>query len=126
MSIYSKTADTGRACFQEKRPVRFPGRPLRVATSIYLLWQKGVRFSQINDKSRRTNPLQFMPKFDPKAIGELENATFYRPSEDLRNLPAAHRCVVLPKKIGPLGNKCWGRIDFLVNHCGFRFIDERK
>ena len=108
MSIYSTTVDVAQANSQKGSAIRFEGRSLDIKTSITILWSKGVRFSKNNDKSRRTHPLDVMRK------------------EGKQVVPTAFRFVTLTKNTEPLGNKSWGRIDFLVKYCGFRLVDERR
>jgi hypothetical protein len=63
----------------------------------------------------------------------MENKSKYQLSEVLRSLNKKHDCFIngnevlilngkskrYPKK-HDLGNGSWGKIDFLVNHCGYR------
>lgn len=32
------------------------------------------------------------------------------------------RELIVPAGSDALGNKSWGKVDFLVNHCGFRLV----
>lgn len=30
--------------------------------------------------------------------------------------------LIIPRGTATLGNKSWGKVDFLVNHCGYRLV----
>lgn len=32
------------------------------------------------------------------------------------------REIIIPDGTATLGNKSWGKVDFLVNHCGYRLV----
>jgi len=32
------------------------------------------------------------------------------------------RELIIPRGTDTLGNKSWGKVDFLVNHCGYRLV----
>ena len=32
------------------------------------------------------------------------------------------REVIIPAGTATLGNKSWGKVDYLVNHCGYRLV----
>lgn len=34
----------------------------------------------------------------------------------------ANREVIIPAGTATLGNKSWGKVDYLVNHCGYRLV----
>lgn len=59
----------------------------------------------------------------------------YKIDEVLRSLAKKNDCRIVPPNIAimtgssaknDLGNGSWGKIDFLVNHCGFRTIHVTK
>ena len=91
--------------FQKEAITRYSGRTLDELDSVRILWSKGILFSQKKGRARNGSPIPFL-----------------RNGEEA---PASLKFVVLTDQAS-LGNKTWGRIDFLVNHLGYYFLDERK
>jgi hypothetical protein len=84
--------------------VRYEGKFTEVQ-AVRILASRGVFFSKIPGKARNETPLAYLEKRE--------------------EVPAGLKYVVLPKNI-LLGNRAWGKIDFLVNYCGYTLKDERS
>lgn len=105
MDFLIQTNNVMESDFQKEAITRYSGRTLDELNSVRILLSKGILFSQKKGRARNFSP-----------IGYLLNG---------ESVPAALRFVVVTDQAS-LGNKTWGRIDFLVNHCGYRLLDERK
>ena len=104
MDFFIKTENATELFSQKGAVVRYKGRTLDELNSVRILWSNGILFSSSKGRARRESPLPFLLRKE--------------------NVPSDLRNVVLTNQTQP-GNKLWGRIDFLVNHCGYRLLDER-
>ncbi len=105
MGTLNPSYDTIGSFSQKGAIVRYKGRSLDELNSVRILWSNGIKFSASKGKARRESPLSHLQK------GHVA--------------PSRLRCIVLTKQSSP-GNKLWGRIDFLVNYCGYVLLDERE
>jgi len=104
MDFLFKANDATGLSSQKGTVARYEGRTLDELNSVRILWSNGILFSSSKGRARRNSPLPFLLKKE--------------------NVPLDLRNVVLTNQTQP-GNKLWGRIDFLVNHRGYRLLDER-
>ncbi len=105
MDFLIEAQDVMESDFQKEAVTRCSGRTLDELNSVRILWSKGILFSQKKGRARTYSPIYFLI--------------------DGEKTPAELRFVVLTDHAS-LGNKTWGRIDFLVNHLGYCLLDERK
>ena len=105
MDFFIKTKNATEPTFQKEAVVRYNGRTLDELNSVRILWSRGVLFSSSKGKARRESPLAYLQRGG--------------------DVPSHLRNVVLTKHT-QLGNKLWGRVDFLVNYCDYRLLDERS
>lgn len=105
MNFLFKTKNVMESDFQREAITRYSGRNLDELNSVRILWSKGILFSEKKGRARKDSPIPFL-----------------RNGEET---PASLRFVVLTDHAS-LGNKTWGRIDFLVNHKNYFLLDERK
>lgn len=105
MGIFTNTDEATVPSSQSETVVRYEGRELDELDCVRILWAKGILFSGNPGRARRESPLPYLKR------GE--------------KVPSNLKFVVLTGQVAP-GNKLWGRIDFLVNHCGYQLLDERK
>lgn len=105
MTFLLQAHNVVKPSFKNEIATRYEGRVLTEKECVQILWKNGIRFSSKKGRARNNNPLTY-----------LEN-NFPVPS-DLRNIVITNGC-------NP-GNKLWGRIDFLVNHCRYQLLDERS
>ena len=104
MNLYSKTPEAIEPSSKMEAVVRSKGRFTELQ-AVRILASKGVLFSKIPGKARKETPIAFLEKREA--------------------VPSSLKYVVLPKDI-LLGNRAWGKVDFLVNYCGYSLIDERR
>jgi hypothetical protein len=104
MNLYSTTPEATEPSSKMEAVVRYQGKFTEVQ-AVRILASRGVFFSKIPGKARNETPIAFLTK-----------------SEEV---PTSLKYVVLPKGI-LLGNRAWGKIDFLVNYCDYTLIDERR
>ena len=105
LDFHIETNDVMESDFQKEAITRYSGRTLDELNSVRVLLSKGILFSQKKGRARNFSPISYLLN------GEL--------------VPASLRFVVVTNQAS-LGNKTWGRIDFLVNHRGYCLLDERR
>ncbi|MCP4438793.1 MAG: hypothetical protein GY810_07600 [Aureispira sp.] len=105
MEFFPQLKDTTEPFFKNEAVARVKGRFLSELESIKILQAHGIQFSEKKGRARKESPLAY-----------LRSGMAVPPN--LKN-------VVLSRKV-QIGNKLWGRVDFLVNHCGYTLLDERS
>lgn len=105
MVIITNTDEATVPSSQSEAVVRYEGRDLDELNCVRILWGRGILFSGNPGRARRESPIPHLNKG--------------------KKVPSNLKFVVLTGQVA-LGNKLWGRIDFLVNHCGYKLLDERK
>ena len=119
MSFFIKTDDIVVPDFQKEATMRFSGRDLKEIDCVRLLWSNGVLFSKRKGRARRSSPLSFLLQ---QERWKMENPK--KRSSKIVEVPSTLQYVVLTDGVS-LGNKLWGRVDYLVNHRRYKFVDER-
>ena len=105
--------------FQKEATARYSGRDLNEIDSVRLLWSNGVLFSKRKGRARKFSPLSYLLRQEQWKVADPKKR-----SRRMVEVPSTLKYVVLTNRVS-LGNKLWGRVDFLVNHCGYELVDER-
>lgn len=105
MDLFIQTDVAAEPSFKIEAAVTVEGKRSYERACVRILNKHGILFSAKKGRARRETPMDFL--IHGWAV------------------PVNLKHVVLVKGVHP-GIKLWGRIDYLLNYCGYRLLDERK